>query len=147
MRLCLNPENKSYLQAYNQEMLESNEYLAESDYIRGIDALSSRRILGNCEFLSLIGEKYLFTDLSKALEIFKSCLEVDPLHSCSLKGYASVKIQQKDYSQAESTLNKIPPDSQDATYHYLRGECYYFQDKKFHAKESFEKAHFLDPNH
>jgi len=66
----------------------------------------------------------LLSDLSKALEIFSNCLEVDPIHSRSLKGYASVKIQQKYYNQAESKLNKIPLDSQDATYHYLQGECY-----------------------
>jgi len=124
MRLCVTPENKSYLQAYSQEILESNRYLAESDQIRGIDTLPPRRILGNCEFLTLIGEKYLLSDLSKALEIFSNCLEVDPIHSRSLKGYASVKIQQKYYNQAESKLNKIPLDSQDATYHYLQGECY-----------------------
>jgi len=70
--------------------LESNRYLAESDQIRGIDTLPSRRILGNCEFLTLIGEEYMLSDLRMALEVFKSCLEADPHHSRSLKGYASV---------------------------------------------------------
>jgi len=92
MRLCVNPENKSYLQAYTQEILETNRYLAESDHIRDIDTLPPRRIQGNCEFLIIIAEKYLLSDLNMALEVFKSCLESDPLHSRSLKGYASVKI-------------------------------------------------------
>ena len=95
IRLYLNPGKKNYLKAYKQDIYESNEYLAESHKTRGIDAvaLPPRRILESSEVLYPTGEKYLLTDLSKALEIFNICLEIDPLHFRSLKGYASVKIK------------------------------------------------------